>query len=583
MRALRPGDPERLGGHTLLGRIGEGGQGTVYLGRGPHGDVAVKLLHAQLSDDAMARSRFARELDAVRRIAGFCTARVYAADVDGDRPYIVSEYVSGPSLRDLVAAEGPRTEGALMRLAVGTATALAAIHGAGVVHRDFKPANVLMAHDGPRVIDFGIARALDNAGMRTMTGQIVGTPAYMAPEQFSGSAVGPAADLFAWAHTLVFAATGRGAFGAGTLTSLIDAIRTAAPDLEGLPPELVPLLLSCLAKAPSARPSSQDALWTLLTLTTPTSSEHPRTPPPLPSRSPGTADRSGRPAPEHPRTPPILPNAPTSHPDPGLGQTARPDTDRDPPDRPNPPPNSPGDPPGVSPALPTAAGRPANPPAAFPALSAPQDTRRERLRPSNAPSTDRDEGRAPNDRDDARRPVGSGRPVGSVRRGRPPGPVSPMGTTQDLGEPRGFARRLDDPQGEPEPEASRPPLRRTWPLVLGLLLVTVVSLVDMASLSVLAGGPVAAIEQRWALVLATAYTSLAVITLFGVVAAWRGYRSGVWTVIAVRLVRAGTWVAALGQVPPHDLTLVLQTVSPALVVSLLLSGLYLGRDRSPRR
>jgi serine/threonine protein kinase len=202
---LRPDDPSRLGAYVLDGRLGEGGQGTVFLGTSPAGEqVAVKLLHAV--DDPMARSRFVRELAVAKRVATFCTAQVLDADVAGDRPYIVSEFVAGPTLQESVTREGPRGKGALERLAIGTATALTAIHRAGVVHRDFKPANVLLGSDGPRVIDFGIARALD---VTAPVSQLIGTPSYMAPEQLTDQAVGSAADVFAWGSTMVFAATGR--------------------------------------------------------------------------------------------------------------------------------------------------------------------------------------------------------------------------------------------------------------------------------------------------------------------------------------------------------------------------------------
>src|ERR671914_1529531 len=192
---LLPGDPERLGAYELTGRLGEGGQGMVFLGTAPADDpgdggpgvpVAVKLLHARLSTDAKARSRFAAEVAVAQRVAPFCTAPILDADVEGDTPYIVSEYIDGPSLQDVVSRQGPRTGTALHRLAVGTITALTAIHQAGVVHRDLKPSNVLLAADGPRVIDFGIARALDATG--TLSSTAIGTPAYMAPEQISGTA-----------------------------------------------------------------------------------------------------------------------------------------------------------------------------------------------------------------------------------------------------------------------------------------------------------------------------------------------------------------------------------------------------------
>ncbi|MGH3373445.1 MAG: serine/threonine-protein kinase, partial [Actinoallomurus sp.] len=184
-RPLKPGDPARLGSYTLTARLGEGGQGVVYLGESASGDqVAVKLLRADLDNEEAARARFLRELEAVKRVARFCTAQVLDADVEGDRPYIVSEYVPGPSLYQLVSTDAPRAGADLERLAIGTVTALVAIHQAGIVHRDFKPQNVIIGPDGPRVIDFGIARALDGAA--TVTNSAIGTPAYMAPEQLTG-------------------------------------------------------------------------------------------------------------------------------------------------------------------------------------------------------------------------------------------------------------------------------------------------------------------------------------------------------------------------------------------------------------
>src|SRR5262249_40280754 len=171
---LRANDPGRLGSYRLTGRLGEGGQGVVYLGENEEGEqVAVKLLHAQFSGDAKARARFAGELSSAKRVAPFCTARILDADVEGDVPSLVSEFIEGPSLREVVDEQGPRAGSVLQRLAIGTVTALAAIHEAGIVHRDFKPTNVLLAADGPRVIDFGIARALDAGG--TVTSTTVGT------------------------------------------------------------------------------------------------------------------------------------------------------------------------------------------------------------------------------------------------------------------------------------------------------------------------------------------------------------------------------------------------------------------------
>ncbi|MEV4014239.1 serine/threonine-protein kinase [Nonomuraea angiospora] len=202
-------DPRRLGPYDIVGRLGEGGQGVVYLGRAAGGEpVAVKLLHRGLLTDSRERNRFLREVELARRVARFSTAPVLDADLAGRRPYIVSEYVPGPSLHDLVTVEGPRRGAALDRVAISTATALAAIHRAGILHGDFKPGNILMGPEGPVVIDFGVARALDAPGT-TSTGSVMGTPSYLAPEQLGGLPVTEAADIFAWGVTMVFAASGR--------------------------------------------------------------------------------------------------------------------------------------------------------------------------------------------------------------------------------------------------------------------------------------------------------------------------------------------------------------------------------------
>ncbi|MEU8197584.1 protein kinase [Microbispora amethystogenes] len=257
---LEPEDPRTLGGFRLGGRLGEGGQGVVYLGHGPDGErVAVKVLKTGL--DPTVRERLARELDAMRDVAPFCTAKVITAVVEGSRPYIVSEFVDGPSLQQRVAASGPLRGGDLDRLAVGTATALAAIHAAGIVHRDFKPGNVLLGPDGPRVVDFGIARQGES---QTITAGPVGTPAYLAPEQIAGQAATPASDVFAWGATIVFAATGRAAFGADNVAAVLHRIMTASPDLTPLPPSLRALVERCLAKDPAPRPSARDLLLMLV-------------------------------------------------------------------------------------------------------------------------------------------------------------------------------------------------------------------------------------------------------------------------------------------------------------------------------
>jgi len=261
-RPLEPGDPARLGRFELLGRLGAGGQGVVYLGRGTgpgEERVAVKVLRS--SADALVLERLARELAAVHQVQPFVTARVIEATTDGMRRYVVSEFIDGPSLQERIDTKGPLPEGELLRLAVGTATALTAIHGAGVVHRDFKPANVLLGPDGPRVVDFGIARLTDAA---TITSGVIGTPSYMAPEQLAGEHPTSAVDIFAWAATLIYAATGRMAFGAGAVPEVMYRILNSEPDLTGVPPSLLPLLRQCLAKDPLRRPSARDALLAIV-------------------------------------------------------------------------------------------------------------------------------------------------------------------------------------------------------------------------------------------------------------------------------------------------------------------------------
>ncbi|WP_242608786.1 serine/threonine-protein kinase [Actinomadura formosensis] len=251
---LGPDDPRGLGDYTLLGRLGEGGQGIVYLGRDGDGElVTVKLLRGGVAAGQRARSRFVKEADAALQVSGRHTARVLDADMTGDRPYIVSEFVEGPSLQDVVRDRGPLSAPQLRKLAVRTAAALAAIHRAGIVHRDFKPGNVLLGPDGAKVIDFGIARTADATPLTTGP---VGTPAYMAPEQIEEEPVGPAADVFAWGAAMVYAATGRPPFGTGPSAAVMRRVTSRRPDLGDMQGPLRDLAARCLDKNPAARPTA---------------------------------------------------------------------------------------------------------------------------------------------------------------------------------------------------------------------------------------------------------------------------------------------------------------------------------------
>jgi serine/threonine protein kinase len=262
MLALRDTDPRQVGGYGLLGRLGEGGQGVVFLAEGPTGSpAAVKLLPP--TTDPQVRSRFLKEVAAAQRVARFCTAQVLDAGIFERRPFIVSEYVSGPSLVELVEQFGPRGGAALERIAVATLTALGAVHAAGMVHRDFKPGNILLGPDGPVVIDFGLAAV---PGMTTaLSGDLtIGTPAFMAPEQLAGMRVTAAADMWSWAVTMVFAGTGELPFTGDSLTAKAYAIIHAEPRVGSLPEPLSSLVHRCLNKDPAGRPSARAALADLV-------------------------------------------------------------------------------------------------------------------------------------------------------------------------------------------------------------------------------------------------------------------------------------------------------------------------------
>jgi hypothetical protein len=263
MLALREMDPREVGVYRLLGRLGEGGQGVVFLAEGPAGGpAAVKLLPP--TTDPQVRSRFLKEVAAAQRVARFCTAQVLDAGIFERRPFIVSEFVSGPSLIELVEQFGPRGGAALERIAVATLTALGAVHAVGMVHRDFKPGNVLLGPDGPVVIDFGLAAV---PGMTTtgLSDQVtIGTPAFMAPEQLAGTRVTAAADMWSWAVTMVFAGTGELPFKGESLTARAFAILHSEPTVGRLPEPLGSLVRRCLNKDPAARPSARSVLAELV-------------------------------------------------------------------------------------------------------------------------------------------------------------------------------------------------------------------------------------------------------------------------------------------------------------------------------
>jgi serine/threonine protein kinase len=266
--ALRPADPRRLGEYRLLGRLGEGGMGTVFLGRGRGGRlVAVKVIRPEFAGDQEFRARFRSEVNRARQVPPFCTAEVLDADPDHATPYLVVEYVDGPSLAAMVTEDGPLPPAGLHSVAVGVATALAAIHGAGVVHRDLKPRNVLLAPGAPKVIDFGIARAVEPTSRHTRTDQMIGTIAYMAPERFDGDTdqtVGPAADVFAWGAVITYAGNGRTPFAADSPTATAARILTQPPELGALSGPLRDLVAHSLAKEPRDRPTALELLDELL-------------------------------------------------------------------------------------------------------------------------------------------------------------------------------------------------------------------------------------------------------------------------------------------------------------------------------
>ncbi|GAA3543718.1 hypothetical protein GCM10022222_29210 [Amycolatopsis ultiminotia] len=260
MRPLGPAEPRTAGRYRLLASLGEGGMGRVSLALSPDGRfAALKQIHPEFAADPKFRGRFRHEVEASRKVSGAYTAAVLDADVDAESPWLASVYVPGPDLRAAVDATGPLPVEALRYLAVGLTTALADIHRAGLVHRDLKPSNVLLAADGPRVIDFGIARAAEISEF-TGTGAIVGTPAFMSPEQASSGVLTAASDVFSFGAVLVMAATGQSPFIGDTTAQTLYNIVHTRPDLTGLSPEIAALVEPCLAKDPARRPTPLQVL-----------------------------------------------------------------------------------------------------------------------------------------------------------------------------------------------------------------------------------------------------------------------------------------------------------------------------------
>lgn len=259
--ALTPGEPTRVGPYTLAGRLGAGGMGVVYLGRDQGGGlVAVKLARADRACDEEVHERFRAEADSLRRVSASCTARLLTDGTDQTPPYIVTEYLAGRSLKDIVENDGPLPPEQVRALATGVARALAEIHRADLVHRDLKPANVLLTPTGPRVIDFGIAQSSPPHGGPTGAGELVGSPGWIAPERLTRGPSTAASDVFCWGCLVAYAGTARNPFGTGTAVEVAGRALFAQPDLTRLDAAVRPLVAAALAKSPADRPSAEDLL-----------------------------------------------------------------------------------------------------------------------------------------------------------------------------------------------------------------------------------------------------------------------------------------------------------------------------------
>ncbi|APU17201.1 protein kinase family protein [Actinoalloteichus sp. GBA129-24] len=261
MEPLEREDPQAIGRYRLVGRLGSGGMGRVYLALSTDGRVvAIKVIHRELVADPMFRSRFRREVDAARRVSGAYTAAVMDADAEAELPWLATVYVPGPSLRDAVRTHGPLPVASVRTLAVGLAAALREVHRAGLVHRDLTPANVLLTDDGPRVIDFGITKAIETGTELTGTGVIIGSPGFMSPEQVEGRDLTSASDVFSFGAALFFAAVGTGPFGKVSSAALLYRVVHTEPLIGELPSELRPIVAPCLARQPELRPTPEQLL-----------------------------------------------------------------------------------------------------------------------------------------------------------------------------------------------------------------------------------------------------------------------------------------------------------------------------------
>ncbi|MFB7453241.1 protein kinase [Streptomyces sp. NPDC056194] len=253
-----PGDPRRIGTYRVVGRLGSGGMGTVYAAVDSVGfRLAVKVIHPAHAANEEFRARFRREARLSERVTGPCLVPVHDADTDGPVPWLATPFVPGPTLAQYVVAHGPVQGAPLYALATGTAAALAAVHEAGIVHRDIKPDNVILSPSGPRVLDFGISRALDGTSV-TRTGVVTGTAGWISPEHYQTGVVGPEGDIFAWGALVAYAATGRLPFGTGAPDAVAFRVMSADPDLSDIPDDLLPLLENALTKRPSDRPHAAE-------------------------------------------------------------------------------------------------------------------------------------------------------------------------------------------------------------------------------------------------------------------------------------------------------------------------------------